>query len=308
LVDALFENVLHGSSSAIDPSDAASLVTQLDAGTLSKGGLLEWFANRPEVTSEVQPIVQRGLWVENANALELDRLYQVGLDRGADQDGLGTYLLSGLDPADVGQSLVTPGEFNSRFGALDDSQFVTQIYENAFGRAPTAGELAGDLSLLSGGSQRGSLVAALADATNASQLPAMSGLGLVIGPLTLNGHSTNNILVGSSNNDTFQGAAGNDTSVGGGGSDTYSFTMGNGQDVIENGTPPPICRQMAKSSLVPPSARASSGLTGRMTIWSSMSWDRPTILRSRIGSTQASHSRRSARLFSPTDLGSSIAD
>ena len=73
------------------------------------------------------------------------RLYQAGLGRVPDQDGLNYWLgtlQQGAPLTALADSFLASNEFTARFGAdLSHSTFVTQIYQNVLGRAPDAGGL-----------------------------------------------------------------------------------------------------------------------------------------------------------------------
>ncbi len=73
------------------------------------------------------------------------RLYQTVLGREADLGGLINWVgqvNGGTSKEDVADGLLTSTEFSTAFGTLDNTQFVTQLYSNAFDRIPDAGELA----------------------------------------------------------------------------------------------------------------------------------------------------------------------
>jgi serralysin len=78
-------------------------------------------------------------------------LYQMALGRNPEGNGLDYYLAqpgtaSTLQKA---QGFVASAEFAGRYGSLTDSAFITQMYANAFGRAPDAGGMAFYLDALS---------------------------------------------------------------------------------------------------------------------------------------------------------------
>ena len=80
----------------------------------------------------------------HGSAGEAYRLYQAAFDRAPDPGGLG-FWISGLDHGqalvDVSDDFVTSAEFSSRYGSLDSTHFVDQLYQNVLHRAPdSAGE------------------------------------------------------------------------------------------------------------------------------------------------------------------------
>jgi uncharacterized delta-60 repeat protein len=73
------------------------------------------------------------------------RLYQAAFDRVPDLAGLGyqmNELEHGMALRQVAQNFINSPEFASKYGSLDDTQFVTQLYANVLHRAPDAGGLA----------------------------------------------------------------------------------------------------------------------------------------------------------------------
>ena len=73
------------------------------------------------------------------------RLYQAAFDRTPDQGGLGFQMKAlddGLNIAQVAANFIASPEFQRTYGALNDTQFVTQLYQNVLHRAPDSGGLA----------------------------------------------------------------------------------------------------------------------------------------------------------------------
>ncbi len=72
------------------------------------------------------------------------RLYQAAFNRTPDQGGLG-YQMNALDNgtalSQVAANFIASPEFQRTYGALNDSQFVTQLYQNVLHRGPDAGGL-----------------------------------------------------------------------------------------------------------------------------------------------------------------------
>ncbi len=81
----------------------------------------------------------------NGNAGMAYRLYQAAFDRTPDQGGLGYQMKAlddGLNIAQVAANFIASPEFQRTYGALNDTQFVTQLYQNVLHRAPDSGGLA----------------------------------------------------------------------------------------------------------------------------------------------------------------------
>lgn len=89
---------------------------------------------------------------------QMYRLYQAAFARKPDGDGLGYQInameSSGLPLAQVSQNFISSPEFNSRYGALDNAAFVTQLYRNVLGRAPDASGLSFHVQRLASGTGR----------------------------------------------------------------------------------------------------------------------------------------------------------
>ncbi len=79
----------------------------------------------------------------SANQASVYRLYQAALEREPDIPGLTTHtnsLVSGGSIATVASSFVNSLEFQAKYGAITDTQFVTLLYANVLSRTPdTAG-------------------------------------------------------------------------------------------------------------------------------------------------------------------------
>ncbi len=181
LVTQLFQRVLH--VDAATSPDAARFVTGLNDGSLTKGDLVLWLANSDTVKAEVQSIVQGGIWVERPYASRLNRYWQVVLGHDMDPSvfGMAFELVSPeMTPVDLSNRLLGSLEFSVRYGTLDDTQFVTQMYQNALKRAPTGTELATELANLAVGATRADLVIRLADNVAAGVLAPLRGLGIAL--------------------------------------------------------------------------------------------------------------------------------
>jgi serralysin len=81
------------------------------------------------------------------------RLYQAAFDRQPDAGGLGWWIRTldqGVRLVDVSQHFIDSPEFAIRYGSLDTTGFVTQLYANVLHRAPDGGGLAYWVANLSG--------------------------------------------------------------------------------------------------------------------------------------------------------------
>jgi hypothetical protein len=101
------------------------------------------FSESQEDINGLAAPVQQGLWVGNPAAAEVARLYDTVLARMPDLSGLTNWthsLASGASLQSVANGFVGSTEFQTVYGALNNTQFVTQLYANVLHRAPdTAG-------------------------------------------------------------------------------------------------------------------------------------------------------------------------
>jgi hypothetical protein len=176
-----FNGTVNDDTAQIDAGRHGTLVTTDGEGLVSTVGA----AGLDTYNSIETLIFVDGRLTFNAddNAAVVNRLFEVALDRGADQAGLNTYvgyLEESSNPSDVADVLISSGEFASRFGTLDNTAFVTQIYENMRGAAPSPSEASGWVSLLNNEDMsRGELVVAFAqsaEAMEATQGTVMAGI------------------------------------------------------------------------------------------------------------------------------------
>lgn len=73
-----------------------------------------------------------------------DGLYQAAFNRAPDLAGLGyqmTALDNGLTLVQVANNFIASPEFQRTYGAVNDTQFVTLLYQNVLHRAPDASGL-----------------------------------------------------------------------------------------------------------------------------------------------------------------------
>ncbi|MBX9708433.1 MAG: DUF4214 domain-containing protein, partial [Caulobacteraceae bacterium] len=109
------------------------------------------------------------------------RLYSATLNRVPDQGGLeaNTGALASLGLQGLANTFVASAEFQARFGALNNQQFVEQLYQFALGRAGDAPGIASWVALLNGGASRGQVVVGFSEsAENVARTAATLNAGL----------------------------------------------------------------------------------------------------------------------------------
>jgi V8-like Glu-specific endopeptidase len=108
-----------------------------------------------------------GVFDPTGNAEEVARLYQAALDRAPDVGGLDgwTAQLNAQTLGIVGVALgfINSAEFSSKYGMLDNSDFVTQLYQNVLHRAPDSAGEQGWTNQLNGGVSRAQVLIGFSD-------------------------------------------------------------------------------------------------------------------------------------------------
>ena len=96
------------------------------------------------------------------------RLYQAAFNRTPDKAGLG-YQITSLDKGaslqDVAKSFIASPEFLSKYGNLNNSAFVTQLYQNVLHRAPDAAGLAFHVNTLNAGTDRAAVLVGFSESS-----------------------------------------------------------------------------------------------------------------------------------------------
>jgi hypothetical protein len=98
--------------------------------------------------------VGQGLWVGNADAAEVARLYDAVLGRLPDLSGLTNWthsLEGGASLQTVANGFVGSTEFQTTYGSLDNTDFVTLLYQNVLHRAPDPTGLGNWVGVLNSG-------------------------------------------------------------------------------------------------------------------------------------------------------------
>jgi hypothetical protein len=156
-VTLLYNNVLHRDP---DAGGLANWVGDL-AGGMTRAQVVLGFSESPEDINDLSAPVQQGLWIADAAAGEVARLYDAVLARLPDGSGLANWthtLESGSSLQSVANGFVGSQEFQSVYGALNNSQFVTQLYHNVLHRDPDAAGLANWVGDLNTGMTRAQVV------------------------------------------------------------------------------------------------------------------------------------------------------
>ena len=216
-VTRLYQNVLGRSP---DAGGLSEWVRALNAGT-SRASVVVGFSDSTEFKSNTSIDVDAFATskMSNEHQGQIYRLYRATLGREPDSGGF----LNWMNALDTGaQSLKTvvagfvgSTEFQSTYGALNNTQFVSLMYTNVLGRAPDAGGQSNWVNALNNGMSRADVVVGFSDSaefrstsSNGFRNYMSSGFG--------------------SWADWIEGGAGNDVLIGGRGADDFSFRFSDG--------------------------------------------------------------------------------
>jgi hypothetical protein len=150
-VTLLYNNVLHR---APDTSGLNNWVSALNSGQDTRAQVVLGFSESQEYIADETAAVGQGLWVGSVPAAETARLYDAVFGRLPDLSGLTNWvstLNSGTSLQTVAADFVSSQEFQSKYGALDNTGFVTLLYNNVLHRAPDASGLSNWVTALNSG-------------------------------------------------------------------------------------------------------------------------------------------------------------
>lgn len=115
------------------------------------------------------------------------RLYQAALDRTPDRPGLGyqmNELDEGLGLLALARNFIASPEFQGRYGALSNTQFVTQLYANVLDRAPDSAGLQYHTGLLAAGHSRAEVLVGFSESPeNQANVIGQIANGIVYTPV-----------------------------------------------------------------------------------------------------------------------------
>jgi len=140
-VTLLYNNVLHRQP---DQAGETNWVNMLNSGQDTRAQVVLGFSESPEDINDLAPSVQQGLWIGNADAAEVARLYDTMFSRLPDTSGLSNWthsLETGTSLQAVANGFVGSTEFQNVYGNLSNTDYVTLLYNNVLHRPPDqAGE------------------------------------------------------------------------------------------------------------------------------------------------------------------------
>ncbi|MGH1571390.1 DUF4214 domain-containing protein [Methylobacterium sp. P31] len=165
-IQQLYQNTLHRAA------DASGLQYHLDelAHGASRVQVADNFVFSPEFTNTVQQAISSGLFVPDANASEVARLYYTMLGRAPDANGLAYWtdkLAHGGSASDLAQGFLNSPENQTTYGKLSNSAYVDALYVNALGRHAESDGLSYWTSHLDQGESRADLAVQLSQSPEA---------------------------------------------------------------------------------------------------------------------------------------------
>ena len=161
-VSLLYANVL---GRAPEAGAVGHWVNQMHGGA-GRAGVLLGFSESAEYKLKTAAAFKGGLWVADPEAVDVLRGYVAVLDRLPDAGGLAHWAAAreaGLGQQEMVGRFVASAEFQDRFGALSNRDFVEQLYRTALDRAADAAGLADWTRMLdSGAAGRGGVASGFA--------------------------------------------------------------------------------------------------------------------------------------------------
>jgi Domain of unknown function (DUF4214)/RTX calcium-binding nonapeptide repeat (4 copies) len=205
-VTLLYQNVLERNPDAVG---LAAYTDALNSGALTRTQVVTAFSESAEFKLGTTPELHAG---------QIYRLYGATLARAPDAggfEGWADLMDGGRGLLDISAGFLGSTEFQSRFGGLDNTGFVTLLYQNVLGRAPVTSEVDGWLAEIARGGTRAQVVANFSERGE-----------YIAGTRAATDAYMRNVMTTWS--DTLVGGPGNDALTGGRGSDRFTFTASEG--------------------------------------------------------------------------------
>jgi Ca2+-binding RTX toxin-like protein len=150
----LYLNLLGRSA---DPPGLANWVNFLNAG-MTRGDVVIGFSESQENINNHAAQTGAGIWDINETAGTVARLYWGVLERAPDALGLASWVNAityGMSFGAAANGFTGSAEFQNRYGSLNNTQFVDQLYLNVLGRPADPGGLVNWVNALNTGTSRG---------------------------------------------------------------------------------------------------------------------------------------------------------
>lgn len=150
-VESLYRDVLGREP---DSSGLDDWTSRLDTGSISRAEVLIGFSESTEHINKTTQEVQVGIWDVNEAVASVARLYYAALDRAPDAAGLRSWsdlISTGQTLRSVADGFTNSPEFQSKYGSLDNMQFVELLYGNVLDRVPDLDGLSNWVGALNNG-------------------------------------------------------------------------------------------------------------------------------------------------------------
>ncbi|EWY36287.1 hypothetical protein N825_28870 [Skermanella stibiiresistens SB22] len=161
-VKQLYLNVLDREA---DAGGLSNWTKAMSAG-MTRAEALVGFSESAENIQRMAPVLEEGIWVRDNTAATVARLYDSVLDRLPDAGGLGAWtdaIKAGMGLDQAADGFTGSPEFQQRYGALDNTNFVKTLYRNVLDREAEPGGLANWRSALDAGVDRSDIVLAFSE-------------------------------------------------------------------------------------------------------------------------------------------------
>ena len=162
-----------------DPGGISGWVGALNGGA-TRGQVVLGFSESLEHQNRTATTLNAGLWVPDAQAQIIARMYDATFDRLPDVGGLTAWtanLKAGMSLIDIATAFASAAEFQQRYGAVSNEQFVRQMYQFCLNREPDPGGLAGWVNALNTGTSRAQMLLNFSESAEHIALTAASWLG-----------------------------------------------------------------------------------------------------------------------------------
>ncbi|TXM63920.1 DUF4214 domain-containing protein [Methylobacterium sp. WL12] len=165
-VEQLYGATLHRQSDAVG---LQSWTDALNHGA-SRVDVAVAFTLSPEHLGNIQGALDAGVFVPNADASNVARLYYGILGRAPDAGGLTTWtkaVQQGTSLTSVSEQFFQSPEAQMKFAGVDNVRFVTGLYENALGRSVEPAGLQNWINALQHGTSRADLAVQISESSEA---------------------------------------------------------------------------------------------------------------------------------------------
>ncbi|KJB91916.1 DUF4214 domain-containing protein [Skermanella aerolata] len=156
-VKLLYGNVLGREA---DAGGLAAWTGGLNGG-MTRSQVVLGFSESAENVARTAPDILKGLWISDDLAMKVARIYDTTLDRMGDAPGIKGWigaLRSGTTLKAMADGFTGSAEFQGKYGSLDNTSFVRQLYRNVLDRDGEESGVKAWVGGLKGGLTRSAIV------------------------------------------------------------------------------------------------------------------------------------------------------